>query len=83
MDIKRFETIKGRIEQLQREQAKAEGVLDQLLEEMRTKYGCKDIRHAEKILVKKTQEADEAEEQYQEALSRFEKEWGHLLKEAI
>lgn len=83
MDIRRFETIKGRIEQLQREQTKAEGVLDQLMSEMETKYGCKTIRHAEKLLLKMTEEADDADKQYQEALSKFEKDWGHLLKGGV
>ena len=83
MDVRRFESIKGRIEQLQREQNKAEGALDQLIAEMETKYGCKDVRHAEKVLVKKTVEAEDAEKEYKEALSKFEEDWGHLLREVV
>jgi len=48
MDIQRYDRLKRRVEQLEREQAKAEGMLEQVMSQLEEKYGCKTIRQASK-----------------------------------
>jgi len=81
MDLQRYEQLKRRIEQLQREQAKAEGMLDQVMLELEEKHKVKTIREAEKLAIKLAEEAQQVEEEYHEALEKFETQWSELLKD--
>jgi hypothetical protein len=83
MDIQRYDRLKRRVEQLEREQAKAEGMLEQVMSQLEEKYGCKTIRQAEKLAIKLAEEAEQVEDEYHEALEKFETQWAQLLKEPV
>ena len=83
MDLRRYDQLRKRCEQLEKEQAKAEGMLEQVMISLEEKYGCKTIRQAEKLAIKLATEAEDAESEYQEALGKFETEWSELLKGAV
>lgn len=79
MDLKKFQELRTRSEELQREQSKAEGALEQLKKELKAEFGVDTIKGAKQLLVQLEKEEREAEEEFKQALEAFEAEFGELL----
>lgn len=79
MDVREYERIKKRVDELERESAKAVGARDQLLEQLKEEFGCKSLKDAKSLAVKMRKELDEAEQVYENELARFKEKWKEVL----
>lgn len=79
MTPKEFERLKDRIASLERESAKSQGALDQILETLKTDYGFSSVEDAEKGLKKMERELVKDETKLEKMLSDFETKWGDKL----
>lgn len=49
MDVKTFESIKGKIETLKREKAKSEGIIETIIDTWKKDYGVSTLEEAEAL----------------------------------
>jgi len=80
VDLRRYEQLKQKVDQYQREADRAAGALAQLLERLKEEFGCDSIEEAEKLARKLKKERDKTEKEFAEALEEFETEWGGELE---
>jgi predicted nucleic acid-binding Zn-ribbon protein len=80
VDLKRFEQLQSQVSVLRRQQAKAEGALEETMRRLESNFGCKSLRKAEVLLEQLQKDAEEAREAYEQELARFETEYGELLE---
>jgi len=80
MDPVRFDRLKRQVETLKREQARAEGSLDELMKKLADDYGCNSIEEAVEGIEAMEEERNELEVKYEQLRSTFEKKWDGLLK---
>lgn len=70
-----------KLEKLKTETDKAQGRYDQIMEEIRTKFGCSTLTEAKGLLEQLMTEQLEALKEYNEQYRKVMKKWGHLLGE--
>ena len=80
MNLERYESLRRKVEQLRREQAKAEGAWETALQRLEEEFGCKTLKRAESLLERKEQELAAAEEAFNTALEAFESKWSSILE---
>ena len=80
IDVARYEELKSEVDSLQRKADRSEGALAQLMERLKDEFGCDSLKKAEKLSAKLKLEASKAEEEYSEALERFEEKWEEVLE---
>lgn len=79
LSIKDFEKIKSKVDQLKREQSRAEGALESVMERIKDEFDCDSMAEAKELQKKLNEAAKKAETKYREALEEFEQNWGDLL----
>lgn len=79
MDLAQFDRLRQAVERWQREQAKAEGALESLLQRLKDEFGCETWEAAEQKVLLMEQQAAEAEREYQAQFEQFRAEWAGLL----
>ncbi len=79
IDLKEFQQLKSNVERLQREADKAEGAYAEQMRRLKDEYDCETIEQAEKLQAKLEKELEVAEQKYQKAADKFEKDWGDVL----
>jgi len=72
--------LKQRVEKLKQEQHRAEGALNEAMKRLLKDYECKSLEEAEGLLEHLEEEEIKAEEEFEEALRRFEDKWKEELK---
>lgn len=80
IDLKRFQALQSRVEELQREQIRAEGALDQLKSQLKKEFGCDTIKAGKSLLAKLEHDEQLAVDQFNKALDEFEFQFGDVLK---
>lgn len=80
MDLRRYQTAKQKVEDLQRKHDQAKGGYSQLLLQLK-EFGVKDVKEAKRMLLKLRAEKGEMERKFEELFSAFDKKFGHLLEE--
>ncbi len=83
IDLKQYEKLRRKADDLKREVDKAEGALEQLMGGLDNEFGCKTLSQAQKMLKKLSSDEAKASEKYESDLAEFEKEWGEVLKEGL
>ena len=73
--LDRYLDLKRKAESAQREADKAEGALQQILQQLKSQFGVKTIQDAEKLLEKKLKEKEHIENEANQAMNDFEKKW--------
>ena len=80
MDLAQFDRLRQAVEKWQREQAKAEGALESLLQRLQREYGCETLEQAEQKVAEMEREAAAFEQVYREQFEQFRTEWAELLR---
>lgn len=78
-DFEDLAELKRKVEHLQKEQNKAEGALEQALDVLSKKFGCKDIKAAENKLKALVADEAKAKDAFDKAMKLFYKEWNHVI----
>ena len=78
--INKFQTLKKKVERLQRESDRASGALAQAEIQLKENFGCKTLKEAETKLRELEKQEDKAKENYEKAVSKFEGDWENELK---
>jgi len=79
MDLKEYERLKSKVDRLQREADRAEGILEEKMARLKEEFGCKTLDDARKLLKTLEEDADEAGVEYDDALESFKEKWGNKL----
>jgi len=79
MDLKQFTRLKNRLATLERETSQAEGRLEQLMKELKEKYGVDSIEAAVGLIAEMKKEAEEQEEVYNTSMEELMDSFGDLL----
>lgn len=79
MNLRDYQDLKSKVEQLQRRSDKLEGALEQKYETLKREYGCKSLEDARKQLEKEEQEIVRIEERCDSAIEEFQSKWGDKL----
>lgn len=81
IDADEYLKIKKQIEKKQKEINRAEGVLEQIMKELKTKYNCTSIAGAKSKHEKLKRKLKETEKEYDSAVASFKKKWKEELDE--
>lgn len=72
MDLRRYENLKSEVERLERESAKVEGALGEVMERMKSEFDCGTLKESNKKIKELETELAELEEQFENDVERFE-----------
>jgi outer membrane protein TolC len=75
MKIEKYKRLQADAEQARRDNDRAMGRRDQLLRELKTKFGLKTLKQARRKLKDLQQQADKADANFDAALDEFEAKW--------
>ena len=78
--IEKYQKLKDKVEQLERDKAKAEGALEHQLKQLKDDFACSSIEDAQKLHKKLVHKAEATAEEFEEAIATFETEWGEVLR---
>lgn len=71
----KFIQLKDKIDQLEKESSKSEGILQQLKTNVKKEFDCDNLKKAEILLENMKQELERDKEKYEEDLASFESKW--------
>jgi hypothetical protein len=80
VDLKQFQRLKAKVEDLRRRGDRAEGALAQLTERLKTEFDCGSVEAAEELRVDLEKRLGRAERKFARKMREFEDEWGDVLK---
>ena len=75
-ELKKYVDLKRRVEQAQQKADKAEGALEQVMEQLKEKFGCSTLKDAKKKLTLLKEQEQELKIKFEDALEEFEENWG-------
>lgn len=78
-DLKQFAELKSKVEQAQQRMDRAQGSLDQLMKQLKEDFDCKTIEEATAKLKKLKKEESSIEEEFTEAMEKFNEKWQEKL----
>ncbi len=81
--VLKVEYLRKRVDELRTEQDRATGALEQVLEQLQTRFGCSTLKEAEAKLTTWQEKATIAEKEFTQALAKFEKEWGGIINDEV
>jgi hypothetical protein len=67
--------IKEEHDKAQQAVSKAEGALEQVLEQLKEKFGCDSLEEGQKKLKKISQREQETQNEFDKAVEKFDKDW--------
>ena len=73
--VEQFEELRDRAERLRSEANKAEGVLEQLKNQLREEFGCSE-EDGERELVKRKKELEKSKAAVRRKLEAYQEKWG-------
>jgi len=77
--LQRYQKAKAAAERFRDQKVRAEGALEEALKQLKDEFNCDSLKEAKVLLKKLRVEADKAEDEFEEALESFEKEWGETI----
>lgn len=83
IDLKQYERLRRKADDLKREVDKAEGALEQLIGRLESEFDCKTLAQAQKMLKKLSADEAKASKKYESDLAEFEEEWGKVLERTV
>ncbi len=78
-ELKRYLDLKRRVEQAQQKADKAEGALEQVMEQLEEKFDCTTLKEAKRKLVLLEKQKQKAETEFDEEMDRIEGKWDDEL----
>lgn len=80
LEVKEFEAMKKKIEDLRRQSDKAQGAFEQTMETLKKDFGCETIEVAKEKTDELREKAVKLKARYEKSEKEFLKKWGSLLK---
>lgn len=74
MNLRKWQRLKERVEQLQKDKERSKGVLDQLMSQLSKDFDCNSVEGAKRLLRKLKRGKANGEEELKEALKKFEED---------
>jgi len=81
IDLQKYQRLKERVDELQREKDRASGVVSTIKDTLKEEFGVSTLKEAKEKLQKLKEEQAEAEAEYKTRLKAFEREFGEVLNE--
>jgi hypothetical protein len=81
IDLKEYERLQKKTDQLKSEADRARGALQQILDRLRDEHGCRSIEEAKAELKKLETKRKGLERKYEIERKKFDEEWADLLEE--
>lgn len=79
MDVREFQQLKKKVENLQSQADREQGVLERLQGQLKSEYGCSSLKQAKQLLAEREVEKDVAEQEFEAALREFKEHFGEFL----
>lgn len=70
-----YEKLKNKVERAKQDASKAEGALEQMMKNLESEFGCKDLNDAKELLAKLQKKEAKAKKKYEQALADFNEKW--------
>ncbi len=80
--VSEYQEHRKNLERLVKEEAKLQGVLEQILKTLEEEYQCSRLEQAEKLLKEKRRELNKLEKQLTKAVADYEIKWSPLLEKS-
>ena len=77
--VRRFVKLKEQVEEAQQEATRAEGALSQLMETLKTEFGCKSLADAKEKLGALQEKEQRQQRKLERAMDTFEEDWADKL----
>ena len=74
-ELKKYIDLKRRVDEAQQKADKAEGALEQVIEQLKEKFGCSTLKEAKKKLTLLRKQEQEMKIKFEKALEEFEEDW--------
>jgi hypothetical protein len=81
LTVKQYEELVRQAERGNKDAERAAGARQQLMKQLKEKFGCRTVEQAEKLLDKRQKQRDKAQEAAERLLAEFEEAYGELLRE--
>ena len=78
---RRVVELREHLENVERDKARLGGMAEQILQRLREEHGCSSLKDAEKKLARLDREAAKLAEEFEQAMEKFQAEWGDNLEE--
>ena len=82
MELKRYQQLKKQVAETNEEANRAEGALDQIMQQLKSEFNCTTIQQAETELKKLQQKQKQAEQKYKTELEKFEEQYESIFDES-
>ncbi len=79
MNLQKFEKLKEDHEAAKQEADRAQGRIDGLMDELKKSFKCESLKEAKQLLVRLQREEWAAEKALEEAVEKFNEEYGDKL----
>lgn len=80
LSIDDFKRFSDKVESLQRKADKAQGALEQGMDELKEMCGCDTVEEAKEVAAERMEEANKLEEKFKKAEEKFTTKWGDKLR---
>lgn len=80
IDLREFEQLKQQQAKHQREADRAEGELRHLNAELKSEFGCDNVKAGQSLLKKLEKELTEAEKEYEQKIEAFRRDYKERLR---
>lgn len=75
MSEDKFRQLQQKVERANNDASRARGALDQIMKQLESKFECKDIKSAKKLLSQLEDKQAEAVVALEKAMAEYEKKW--------
>lgn len=82
LSIEEYQQIEKRVQAAQQQRDEARGRRQQLMQELKDKYGCDTITEAREKLKDLEQKEQELQDELEEKKKQFQKDWKDVLDES-
>jgi len=74
-ELKEYLNLKEQVEKARQQAAKAEGALEQILKQLKEKFGCNSLKEAKALLKQIQKKEKKAREELDQAMKDFKAKW--------
>ena len=80
-DVETYLKLKNKLENAQQQRDKAQGALEEVQNQLKEKFGCKNLKDAKIKLQEMEKELEKTRKQRDKKITEFEEEWPEELGE--
>ncbi len=70
-----FRRLKREVEVAKSEADRAQGALEQLMQRLKSEYGCDTLKQAKQKLTELQQELEKAKKEFEKEMAAYERDW--------